>query len=223
MLRAFLLSKISIYGEFMRTYPSVVRGWRKHPEDEVIYAFDKLDGTCIRSEWSRKKKKFWKFGTRQLLIDETHGHFGESLGLIKAKYERDLHDIFIKQGYQKVICFFEFYGENSFAGTHYDEEHFVTLFDVSPHKKGLLEPKDFLKTYGHLDIPKMLYHGIPTKEFMDSVRDGRLEGMTFEGVVCKGKYVSPGLPLLYKLKNKEWFKRLREKCNGDEKLFEQLA
>lgn len=207
----------------MKIYPSVVRGWRKRPENEVVYAFDKLDGTNIRAEWNRKKKGFWKFGTRQLLIDDSHGDFGEAVPLVKSKYERDLHDIFMKQGYQKVICFFEFYGKSSFAGTHYDEKHFVTLFDVSPHKKGLLEPKTFLKAYGHLEIPKMLFHGIPTREFIEEVRDGELEGMTFEGVVCKGKYVSPGLPLLYKLKNKAWFKRLRNKCDGDEKLFEKLA
>jgi len=207
----------------MKTYPSVVRGWRKHPQHEQIYAFDKLDGTNIRAEWSRKKKKFWKFGTRQLLIDESHGDFGESIGLIKSKYEKDLHDIFVRERYEKVICFFEFYGEHSFAGTHYDEPHFVTLFDVNPHKKGLLEPKTFLKMVGHLDIPGMLYFGKPNREFIEAVREARLEGMTFEGVVCKGRHIRPGLPLMYKLKNKEWFKRLREKCDGDEKLFEQLA
>ena len=207
----------------MKTYPTVVRGWRKHPRDEQIYAFDKYDGTNIRAEWGRKKRRFWKFGTRQLLIDKSHGDFGEAVGLVKEKYERDLHDIFMRQGYQKVICFFEFYGKNSFAGTHYDEPHVVTLFDISPHKKGLLEPRQFLKMTDHLDVAKLLYFGKPNREFVEEVREGMLKGMTFEGVVCKGRYVSPGLPLLYKLKNKEWFKRLREKCNGDEKLFEKLA
>ena len=123
----------------MKTYPTVPRGWRKHPKDEVIYAFDKIDGTNIRAEWSRKKKKFWKFGTRQLLIDESHGDFGEAVGLVRGKYERDLHDIFTKERFEKVICFFEFYGENSFAGRHLDEPHDVKLFDINPHKKGLLE------------------------------------------------------------------------------------
>ena len=34
--------------------------------------------------------------------------------------------------------------------------------------------------------------------------------MTFEGVVCKGKYISPGLPLMFKIKNIEWIKKVRE-------------
>lgn len=206
----------------MKTYPTVARGWRTHPKDEQIYAFDKLDGTNIRAEWGRKKGKFWKFGTRQLLIDETHGDFGESIGLIRSKYEKDLHDIFIKERYDKVVCFFEFYGKNSFAGRHFDEPHTVTLFDVSP-LKGLLEPRPFLRTYGNLDIPKLLYVGKPNHNFVEAVREGRLEGMTFEGVVCKGTYVAPGLPLLYKLKNKAWIARLREFCKDNESLFEQLV
>ncbi len=33
--------------------------------------------------------------------------------------------------------------------------------------------------------------------------------MTFEGVVCKGKNVSPGLPLMFKVKNHAWYAKVR--------------
>lgn len=51
--------------------------------------------------------------------------------------------------------------------------------------KEILEPERFLKYFGHLDIAKVLYTGDLTPEFIESVRNSTLPGMTFEGVVCK--------------------------------------
>jgi len=46
--------------------------------------------------------------------------------------------------------------------------------------------------------------------------------MTFEGVVCKGKHVSPGYPLMFKIKNIDWIKKLKEECGDDEEKFKEL-
>jgi len=47
--------------------------------------------------------------------------------------------------------------------------------------------------------------------------------MTFEGVVCKGqKYIYPGTPLMFKVKNKAWIEKLKIKCDGNITLFNQL-
>ena len=205
----------------MQNYPSIERGLIV--KGMPIYAFDKLDGSQIRAEWS-KKKKFWKFGTRKQLISKSSKEWGESVELIRAKYEKDLHDRFVKERYLKVTCFFEFYGKNSFAGRHQDEEHDVTLFDVRVSKKGVLLPKDFIKLTEGLDTAKLLYHGNANKPFVEQIKEGELEGMTFEGVVCKSQqYKTPGIPLMFKLKNNAWLNKLRGYCKENDHLFNQLV
>jgi len=207
----------------MQSYPSIERGFVV--KGKPAYVFDKLDGSQIRAEWC-KKKKFWKFGTRRQLISKSAGikEWGEAVELILEKYERDLHDIFVKQRYLKVICFFEFWGPNSFAGKHQDEEHDVTLFDIRANKKGILPPKEFLKLTKGLDVPELLHYGNVNEPLVEQVRDGTLEGMTFEGVVCKMQDMkTPGIPFMFKLKNMAWLERLKGYCKGDEVLFRELA
>jgi len=46
--------------------------------------------------------------------------------------------------------------------------------------------------------------------------------MTFEGVVCKGGYVRPGQPLMFKVKNLAWLAKLRGHCGDDDAMFERL-
>ena len=203
----------------MKIYPSFTTNIVKQP----IYAFDKLDGSNVRAEWN-KKRGFYKFGTRRRLLGEDEKFFGEVPGLVQTKYSEELEKIFQKNRWDKAVCFFEFYGKNSFAGWHDEnDEHTVTLIDVAADRKGLLDPRDFVKKFGHLDIAKLLYRGNPNSEFIESVKKRTLEGMTFEGVVCKGKYKSPGLPLMFKIKSDDWYKALRDKCGDDMKLFEERS
>lgn len=203
----------------MKEYPSIVKEIR---HGEKIYAFDKLDGQNFRLEWN-KKNKFHKFGSRTQLIDVNDKLWGEAARISVEKYEKNLHDIFVANRYEKVICFFEFWGKNSFAGRHQEEPHDVTLIDVSVHKKGFLLPQDFLKTFKDVDTAKMLYYGNCNSEFVELVRERKLDGMTFEGVVCKGQYNTPGVPLMFKVKSLEWIIKLERFCSGDEKLFKQLV
>lgn len=195
----------------MKTYPSI----EKTIVNRTIYAFDKLDGSNIRAEWSRKKG-FCKFGSRHHLIDETDKLLGKAPGLIMEKYSEILSQIFFEIRWQKAVAFFEYYGPRSFAGSHHPEDdHNVTLFDVSGDR-GLIEPKDFVRSFGNLDIAKVLYVGMPTNDLIEDVKEGRLTGMTFEGVVCKGPHVSPGLPLMFKIKSNAWLTTLKETCKTDE-------
>lgn len=202
----------------MKQYPSI----DVTVVDQPIYAFDKLDGSNIRAEWSRKNK-FYKFGTRKRLLGEDDPMLGEARQLIINTFEQDLSDIFKKNRWDKAICFFEFYGPNSFAGLHEPtEEHQVTLFDVSYQNKGLMEPNDFLKQFGSLKIANLLYHGKANVPFIESVQNGTLEGMTFEGVVCKGKLKSPGLPWMFKIKNKKWIEKVKERYAGNEAMLREV-
>jgi len=171
-----------------------------------IYAFDKLDGSCIRAEWTMKKG-FWKFGTRRRLLD-TSEFLGKAIGLIREKYEEDLSKIFYDHKYGRVLCFFEFWGGSSFAGQHReDEDHTVTLIDVNPFKKGILPPKVFIDLFGKLDIPNVVFYGRVNSSFVESVRESSVTNMTFEGVVCKG--MKKKRLVMFKLKSRQWVERVK--------------
>lgn len=202
----------------MKEYPSIQGEIVRDP----IYAFDKLDGSNIRAEWS-KKRGFYKFGKRHGLVDETDPLLGEAKGLVLETYSEALGRIFTKQRWQQALCFFEFHGPGSFAGNHSDEPHEVTLFDVSYEKKGFLEPKPFLKLFeGRVKIAPLLYHGNPNATFVESVHNRQLEGMTFEGVVCKGPLVSPGRPLMFKIKSRAWIEAVKTRFASQPELLAQL-
>lgn len=202
----------------MKEYPSIARQIDRGLD---IYAFDKLDGSNIRVEWSRKAG-FYKYGSRTCLMDAKHPELGQAVGLIESKYAQPLADIFRKERWDHVVAFFEFFGQSSFAGQHkQDEPHDVVLIDLAENKKGIMPPNLFVKTFGHLHIPAVLYTGRAGVQFEQSVRDGTLPGMTFEGVVCKGVRKARHLTM-FKIKNQAWINRLREFCAGDEKLFQRL-
>lgn len=188
-----------------------------------VYAFDKIDGSQIRAEWNRKNG-FYKFGTRGQLIGLDDKIWGEGARLVLSKYEEDLNDIFRKERYQSAVCFFEFWGKNSFAGRHQEEEHNVILFDIAPYKKGIVPPKEFLDLTEGIDRVKLLYHGNANEPFAESVKNRTLEGMTFEGVVCKSNEMEGyGIPLMFKIKSNDWLNKLKNYCNGNEELFRKLV
>jgi hypothetical protein len=204
----------------MKHYPSITKEIR---HDVDIYAFDKLDGSNIRAEWNNKRG-FYKFGTKTQLIDANSKPFGISIDLVKNKYEAALAEVFKEHGWKDAICFFELWGPSSFSGQHdFKAPLDVTLFDVNPYKQGILEPREFIKFFGHLDTPKVLYEGKVTTELFDMVKQSTLPGMTFEGVVCKGASTNfAKMPVMFKVKSKAWLDRLRVYCNGNENLFRML-
>ena len=105
----------------MKSYPSISKDIILN---ENVYIFDKIDGSNIRAEWS-KKKGFYKFGTKKCLIDENTPIFGKSIALIKQSYENQLSYVFKKERIvDNVVCFFEFVGSNSFAGWHDEKDFF---------------------------------------------------------------------------------------------------
>jgi hypothetical protein len=202
----------------VKKYPSIPKEINKSTH---IYAFDKLDGSNIRAEWS-SKRGFYKFGTRKRLLDPEDKLFGEAVSIINDKYGETLPEIFKKQRWRKVICFFEFYGPNSFAGTHQQEKHDVVLLDVSHDNKGIIEPKDFIKLFKYVDTAAFLFQGKINNDLINQVKKDKLPGVTSEGVVCKGKIIKPGLPLMFKIKSDSWLNRLKIKCAGNVKLLKEL-
>ena len=204
----------------VKSYPSI----QYATECRVpIIAFDKLDGSNVRAEWTRKKG-WHKFGTRHRLVDASDPIFGKVPSLIVAKYGDSLGAALTAAGHERAMCFFEFWGPGSFAGMHdVNVPQTVTLFDVAPFQKGILEPELFLKLFGHLDVAKVLYRGEVTPEFIESVRAGTLPGMTFEGVVCKGANdKKTKQPIMFKQKSRAWLDKLHEYCGDNKDLLNAL-
>ena len=202
----------------MKRYPSIDKIIRY---DVHVFVQPKYDGNNIRAEWN-SKRGFYKFGSRTQLIDENTKPLGKSISIIRDKYEEDLTMVFKENKWRDVICFFEYHGPNSFAGQHVESEiQTVTLFDVNPYKRGIMEPREFIKTFSHLDIPAVLFEGRVNSAFVDKVKNSTLNGMTFEGCVCKGS--DNGKLVMFKIKSKAWLNKLKEYCKGDINLFEKLA
>lgn len=205
----------------MLQYPSIT----KQIIDVPIYAMDKLDGSNIRVEWSRKSG-FNKFGSRTRLLDPEEKPLGEAVGIFMRDMAEDLETVlrtYLKT--DRATLFLEFYGPNSFAGNHQDsDEKVLSLFDVSLYKKGFMLPKEFLRAFeGVVLTPELLYTGKPNSDFIESVHDGELDGMTFEGVVCKSQELRRNQQVVFKVKNDAWLQRLRDFTKGDGELFKRLA
>lgn len=198
----------------MKSYPTI--GFQIDRSLQTI-VFDKLDGSNIRAEWSRKAG-FYKFGTRDRLLDKREQPLGQAVDLILAQ---GIERVFVDQRWDRVISFFELHGPNSFAGSHVEDEPLkATLIDVNPYKQGILDPRDFVKLFEKYDIPNVVHRGTVNPKFIHDVHNGHLQGMTFEGVVCKG--MKKKIHHMFKIKSKFWLERLKYRCNGDEALFEKL-
>ena len=204
----------------MLQYPSISKQIIPVP----VYAMDKLDGSNIRVEWT-PKGGFVKFGSRSRLLDPEERPLGEAIALFQRTMAEQLEPALRKLRNERVTLFMEFLGDSSFAGNHVESEpHRLVLFDASLYKKGFMLPKEFLKAFDEVvDTPGLLHYGKPNQEFIDSVHDGELEGMTFEGVVCKSQELHRGKQIVFKVKNDAWLQRLREFTKGDGELFKRLA
>lgn len=193
----------------MKTYPSIIGS--KYPNDKCI-AFKKYDGSNLRWEW-RRKKGFFKFGTRTRLFDESDEIFGEAIKIFFETYAEKLEKIFIDKKLQDPITSFtEFFGPKSFAGIHdpTDKKELV-LFDVCIYKKGLIDPVSFIKIFDKIKIAEVIYTGNLNEKFVQDVRNSLYP--VIEGVVCKG---GKGHKLwMRKIKTYKYLELLKERFSGD--------
>lgn len=193
----------------MKLYPSISRSTGQQFQEFDAYVFDKVDGSNLRFEWSRKRG-FYKYGTRQRLFDESDEVFGEAVKLFKDTLDDPLSKVAKKQGWDGLTAFAEFWGPGSFAGEHVPgEPKKLTLFDANPYKKGILGPKPFLDLFGHLEIPRFLGKMRWTRGFVERVRLGQVENITFEGVV--GKAGEGHDLVMAKAKTQVWIDKVLEK------------
>ena len=201
----------------MKSYPSI---GKQYNNNQLYYIFDKLDGSNMRAEWC-PKRGFYRFGSRRNLIDNDTPILGESISLFMEKYSKELSYRYKDLKYKSVITFFEFFGENSFAGQHSEEDDKQTkLIDIAPFKKGILPPEKFLDVTEGLDIANFLGIRKIDDELLLDVKSGNLLGMSFEGIIAKAM-TEKGLHMV-KLKNQDWIRKLAIKYGDNSQLFNQL-
>jgi len=207
----------------MKSYPKIEH-YNKGPFGLSCYAFYKYDGSNFRAEWSRKRG-WYKYGTRNVMVDKNTPMFGDAIDIFLNKYGEDLDDVFRKE-YKRVdsfVVFGEFFGDHSFAGKHVDEDKKdIILFDVNQFKRGFLPPNEFVNNFGHLDIPKIVYKGIYDEELVDRIKSNQLN--LEEGVICKGtiKTKSEGeIVWMTKIKTIEWINKVKL-LYGEKALLEEF-
>lgn len=179
------------------------------------YAFDKLDGTCIATEWIRKLSKkssftlgFKRFETKNELISHNKHPYYEAAQLFMEKYSEDVNKVLYDgfRGLDKAMVYYEFFGPNSFAGKHDpNDEKNAIIFDVEMRVKGMVAPSDFIKQFGHLEIPKVITQGFLDQKFIDMVFANEFN--LSEGVVCKGS-INKDI-IMWKCKTKEWLNKVK--------------
>jgi hypothetical protein len=185
------------------------------------YAFDKLDGSNVRFEFS-KKRGWYKFGTRTQMISESDPNFGLAIPLFLEKYGDDLESVFRKKysNIESFVVFGEFFGENSFAGQHVtSDKKDIVIFDINLYKRGFIKPDEFLDNFGHTDIPELVYKGVYDLELIHEIRNSNLK----EGVICKGVRKTKGDELIWmtKIKTNEWLQKVKA-LYGERALLEEL-
>lgn len=210
----------------MKAYPTILH-WTNSPLGLPCIAFDKLDGSNIRFEYSRKRG-WYKSGTRKMMIDVQHEDFGNAVKLFEIKYQESLSEIFRDnkkfRGVKNFIVFCEYYGDNSFAGWHEsDDKMDVVLFDIWVWKKGFIPPRELIKTFGDtLELPSVVYEGNFNRSFIQKVSDNDFN--LKEGIVAKGvlEKAPPGRNVwMTKVKTQEWLLKVKGKY-GEDRLKEEF-
>jgi len=201
---------------------------------EEIWAFNKLDGQNLCVKYNSRRKEFTDFGSRKCNVDETSEQFGDAVKFFKNNISEKLLEIIGKNsgkkclfnGAEEITFYFEWYGENSFAGFHQqgDEMH-LALIDVNIKKKGYIEPKAFYELFSESDIetPELIYKGKLTDEFIKSINsnDWTSENPGYptvkEGVVCRRSTLMKGqrMPKV-KIKTDWWLSKLHDKYSDEE-------
>lgn len=216
----------------MKEYWSIP-GPNKAPNAPCI-AFYKYDGANFRAEWT-KKNGWCKFGTRHVLMDASHQQFGPVIQLFLDKYGESIPKVFVHKffrGIDSFTVYCELWSANSIAG-HFPqldgrldvkfptaEPANITLFDVNANKRGLVLPRDFIKLFGHLDIPRIVYEGNFNQRFIQDVRDNKFD--LREGVVAKGTNCSQHHFWMAKCKTSWWFEQLKTLAETNQAIAKEL-
>lgn len=173
----------------------------KNCQIDKCVAFEKYDGTNLHWVW-RQDDGWVGFGTRRSRYPLTSHGVAEfqrehrplrdainifeeivkptSNYLLSAKYEKS----------QEIIVFTEFFGDNSFAGSHVDEEPKTLMVIDVLTDFGFLPLHQFVGDWGcgnHIPekhFPRILYSGKYSGQLVEDIRNNKY-GVK-EGAIIKG-------------------------------------
>lgn len=167
----------------MLHYPKIPSS--QHCQLGPCVVFDKLDGTNLHWDWDRDFG-WHAFGTRR-----------DSYNLLEAgiaEFEKDhpnlvgaarlFQPIDLPAGTQQAVLFTEYLGDRSFAGSHHPEDPKRLVFFDAILDGRMLGPEEFLRHFGHLEIPRILYRGKFKGQLLEDIYQGKFD--VPEGVVVKG-------------------------------------
>jgi hypothetical protein len=202
---------------------------------DMVWGYNKLDGQNFCATYNVKKDKWGPFGSRTVTVDERSEQFGNTVSYFLNKGYEDILAIKVIQnkgkgdifnGVEEVTFFFEWYGNNSFAGKHEEgDEMHLALIDVFIKKKGYIEPKEYERIFRNtsIEMPDLIYKGPLDAEIIAKIQnnDWTQEGCEFpnvkEGVVFKRSTLMKGQrrPSV-KVKTKWWLEKLHSMYSEEE-------
>lgn len=204
-------------------------------KSETVWGFNKLDGQNFCVTYKPKHKIWGPYGSRTRTVDENDEQFGQTVKWFQdSNYKPILENLVannrgkkqVLNGIDEMTFFFEWYGENSFAGRHQEgDEMHLALIDVFLKKKGYMEPKDYYQIFNDhgVELPELVYTGPLSSEIIERVyeNDWTQEGADFpnvkEGVVFKRSTMMKGQrrPSV-KVKTKWWLNKLHSMYSEEE-------
>ena len=166
---------------------------------ETVWGFNKLDGQNFCVTYNCRKKTWGPYGSRTVTVDENSEQFGPVVKWFNASNYSGILSSIVKDnsgkkqvfnGVDEVTFFFEWYGENSFAGKHQEgDEMHLALIDVFLKKKGYMEPDDYYNLFNN--------SGIEIKEGVVFKRSTMMKGQRRPSVKVKTKWWLDKLHSMY--------------------------
>lgn len=202
---------------------------------EMVWGFNKLDGQNFCVSYRPKHKEFGPCGSRNRTVDESDEQFGPAVKWFKNSHYEEYLDSVVRNnrgkkgifnGIEEITFFFEWYGENSFAGRHQEgDEMHMALTDVFLKKKGYMGPKDYYTLFNGcgVELPDLIYTGTLNDDIIKRIQnnDWTQEGCEFptvkEGVVFKRSTMMKGQKRpSVKVKTKWWINKLHSMYSEEE-------
>ena len=202
---------------------------------EMVWGYNKLDGQNFCATYNCRKKTWGPYGSRTVTVDENSEQFGPVVKFFNASgYKEKLADTIkehsakkgVFNGIEEITFFFEWYGENSFAGKHQEgDEMHLALIDVFLKKKGYMEPRDFEWIFRNtsIEMPELICKGPLDNEIISIIQnndwtqpDAELPNVK-EGVVFKRSTMMKGQrrPSV-KVKTRWWLEKLHSMYSEEE-------
>lgn len=202
---------------------------------EMVFGYNKLDGQNFCVCYRPKHKAWGPCGSRTRTVDENDEQFGATVKWFNnSNYKSILENVVannrgkkqVLNGVEEMTFYFEWYGENSFAGRHQEgDEMHLALTDVFIKKKGYIEPREYERMFRNsgVEVPELIYQGVLNADIINSIIDNDWTEdccgwpTVKEGVVFKRSTLLPGQrrPSV-KVKTRWWLNKLHSMYSEEE-------